>query len=154
MAEEDLGLDDDEYQQRRPAAHGFGNQSHRLVTGSIKASLPLLKINVPLSISTHDIFDVFSAVSSKEKFQIIEMEQTIATAVNKEPFSLKRMFLKCLPFTEDKGGNMTSESPISAVRLQISINDVKGCRKIFLKGLYGDSELLKQFIAQFRIKLQ
>jgi len=27
------------------------------------------------------------------------MDQTIATAVNKEPFSLKQMLLKCLPFT-------------------------------------------------------
>ncbi len=48
---------------------------------------------------------------------------------------------------------MTGGSPISAVRLQISINDVKGCRKITLKGLYGDSELLKSFISQFRQKL-
>ena len=81
------------------------------------------------------------------------MEQTIATAVNKEPFSLKRMFLKCLPFSSDKGGNMTNGSPISAVRLHILVNDVKGCRKITLKGLYGDSELLKTFISQFRIKI-
>ena len=83
------------------------------------------------------------------------MEQTIATAVNKEPFSLRKMFLKCLPFAEAKGGsdNMTNNSPISAVRLQITVNDVKGCRKITLKGLYGDSELLKTFITQFRIKL-
>ena len=67
-------------------------------TGSIKSSLPVLKINVPLSLTTHDIFDVFSFVSGKAKFQVIEMEQTIATAVNKEPFSLRKMFLKCLPF--------------------------------------------------------
>lgn len=68
---------------------------------------------------------------------MIEMEQTIATAVNKEPFSLKKMFLKCLPFSED-GKNMAGGSPITAVRLQISVNDVKGCRKLILKGLYGD----------------
>jgi len=110
--------------------------------GSIRASLPLLKINVPLSISTQDIFDIFQVVSGKEKFQIIELEQTIATAVNKEPFSLKKMFLKCVPFA-DGGRAMNGSSPISAVRLQITINDVKGCRKIILKGLYGDSELLK-----------
>ena len=144
MSEEDLGLDDD-YRDR--STSGFGNHSNRINTGSIKTCLPLLKINVPLTFSTHDIFDLFSAVSAKEKFQIIEMEQTIATAVNKEPFSLKRMFLKCLPFSEGKGGNMTSESPISAVRLHIIVNDVKGCRKITLKGLYGDSELLKTFIS-------
>jgi|LakMenEpi03Oct11_1017367.scaffolds.fasta_scaffold74042_1 hypothetical protein len=51
------------------------------------------------------------------------MEQTIATAVNKEPFSIKRMLLKCFPFTENGGrktgrdAEFTNESPISAVRL-------------------------------------
>ena len=121
---------------------------------------------MPLSLTTHDIFDVFSFVSNKAKFQVIEMEQTIATAVNKEPFSLRKMFLKCLPSFQQqdttKGamggsrpsqGNLTNNSPISAVRLQITVNDVKGCRKITLKGLYGDAELLKNFIAAFRVKL-
>ena len=119
MAEEDLGLEDFQPNQRTHAA-GFGSHQ-RLSTATIKSSLPVLKINVPLSISTHDIFDVFSFVSGKTKFQVIEMEQTIATAVNKEPFSLRKMFLKCLPFQESGGkgsdGNMTSNSPISAVRL-------------------------------------
>lgn len=50
-------------------------------------------------------------------------------------------------------GNLTNNSPISAVRLHVTVNDVKGCRKIILKGLYGDGELLKTFIATFRIKL-
>ena len=45
--------------------------------------------------SARDIFDIFTIVSAKEKFQVIEMEQSIATAVNKEPFSLKKMFMKC-----------------------------------------------------------
>ena len=114
MAEEDLGLDFDSY-DRKPAS-GFGNHN-RITTGSIKSSLPLLKINVPLSTSTHDVFDIFTTVSGKEKFQVIEMEQTIATAVNKEPFSLRRMFLKCLPFADGKGGESMSNAPISAVRL-------------------------------------
>ena len=154
MVEEDLGLEEEEFSNRRAQA-GFGNHSNRMSTSTIKTSLPLLKINVPLTLSTHDIFDVFSVVSGKTKFQIIEMEQTIATAVNKEPFSLKRMFMKCLPFTEgnQEAGSMVSNSPISAVRLQITVNDTKGCRKIILKGLYGDSELLKSFISQFRIRL-
>ena len=58
--------------------------------------------------SARDIFDIFTIVSAKEKFQVIEMEQSIATAVNKEPFSLKKMFMKCLPFQEGADGNMTS----------------------------------------------
>ena len=153
MAEEDLGLDEDYQQNRRVSAAGFGSQGS-MITGSIRTSLPLLKINVPLSLSTHDVFQIFSSVSQKEKFQIIEMEENIATAVNKEPFSLRKMFLKCLPFVENKNGGLQTNSPISAVRLYIMVNDLKGCRKITLKGLYGDSELLKRFFAQFRAKLQ
>jgi len=60
------------------------------------------------------------------------------------------MLMNCLPVNHEKkgsDGNMTEASPISAVRLQITVNDIKGCRKIFLKGLYGDSELLKSFMA-------
>ena len=78
MIEEDLGLDDQQQnrnQRNVGGAVGFGGGgSMRMTTGSIKSSLPLLKINVPLSMSTHDIFDIFSIVSGKEKFQIIEME--------------------------------------------------------------------------------
>ena len=48
---------------------------------------------------------------------------------------------------------MAGGSPISAVRLHITVNDVKGCRKIILKGLYGDSDLLKAFICLFRQRL-
>ena len=65
------------------------------------------------------------------------MEANIATAVNKEPFSIKRMFLRCLPFSDLKKEHH-SESFISAIRLQINVNEVKCCRKLTLKGLYGE----------------
>lgn len=67
MVEEDLGLEEATGGRRMSAASGFGNHQ-RMMSGSIKASLPLLKINVPLSLSTHDVFDVFTLVSAKEKF--------------------------------------------------------------------------------------
>jgi hypothetical protein len=70
---------------------------------------------------------------------VIEMESNLATAVNKEPFSIKRMFLRCLPFSGDSKKEQPNESTISAVRLQISVNEAKCCRKITVKGLYGDS---------------
>ena len=44
-------------------------------------------------------------------------------------------------------------SPISAVRLQISVNDAKACRKITLKGLYGEKELLENFINTFKTQI-
>lgn len=42
--------------------------------------------------------EVFMNVSKQTSFEIIEMEHSIATAVNKEPFSITKMLLKCLPF--------------------------------------------------------
>jgi hypothetical protein len=72
--------------------------------------------------------------------------------VNKENVSFKQMLLKCLPFTQSGAKTEDKESPISAVRLQLSVNDIKGCRKVALKGLYGDQALLKQFIDNFRAR--
>ena len=79
------------------------------------------------------------------------------------------MLLKCLPCSTKELGNSTEfteiedmsvqsarptdQSTISAVRLQISINEIKCCRKIALKGLYGDQTLLKNFIGVFRNKI-
>ena len=84
------------------------------------------------------------------------------------------MLLKCLPCSASVNGhkelenspefseldNMSMNSSkqndqatISAVRLQISINEVKCCRKLAVKGLYGDHVLLKNFISLFRKKI-
>ena len=43
---------------------------------------------------------------------------------------------------------------ISAIRLQISVNEAKCCRKIALKGLYGDPVKLSEFTQAFKVKIQ
>lgn len=137
-------------------SHLDTSHSSGLASIALNTNLPVLKLNVPLSLTHNDIFEVFTDISRKEKFQVIEMEQTIATAVNKEPFSLKRIFMKCFPFSESgtrKGSQTPRDSPITAIRLQISVNEVKGCRKLTLKGLYGDTELLRAFIQGFRNRM-
>jgi len=102
--EEDVGVGVDQSQdfigdtdrsQSQQLDTSFGTGMTAL---SLQTNLPILKLNVPLQLTHSDIFEVFSDVSLKEKFQVIEMEQTIATAVNKEPFSLKQLFMKCFPF--------------------------------------------------------
>jgi hypothetical protein len=80
------------------------------------------------------------------------MEQSFATAVNKEPFSLKRMFMRCIPFSEFKK-EQSQESFISAIRVQINVNEIKCCRKITLKGLYGEYNRLQQFSNVFRTSI-
>ena len=74
MMEEDLGVESGQMGKRPRTPGGFGGGSSLRVVGSIKTSLPMLKINVPLTLSTHDIFNIFTNVSQKEKFQVIEME--------------------------------------------------------------------------------
>ena len=64
---------------------------------SIKPSLPSMKVNVPLALTSNKVFEMFSLLSKSTSFEIIEMEQSIATAVNKEPFSIRKMLLNCLP---------------------------------------------------------
>lgn len=77
-----------------------------------------LKLNAPLAMPMNQIFEVFALVAKKSEFQIIEMEQTMATAVNKEPFSLKKMFLSCVPFqSREQRLNEGPENSITAIRL-------------------------------------
>jgi len=47
------------------------------------------------------------------------------------------MFLRCIPF-QDFNREQPSENFISAIRLTISVNEIKCCRKMTLKGLYGE----------------
>ena len=89
---------------------GSLNQS---MSYTIKQSLPVLKLNVPISVTSNKIFEVFMLISKQTSFEIIEMEQSIATAVNKEPFSLTKMLLKCLPFQGVITGN-AKKGPIGS----------------------------------------
>ena len=116
----------------------------------MKPQLPHIKINVPMVVTSNDVYEIFTAVCRHNDFQIIEMDQNIATAVNKEPFSFKKILQRCIPFSDK---SKESESIISALRLQISINDVKCCRKVSLKGLYGDHSKLQGFVGTFKNKL-
>lgn len=93
-------------------------------------------------------------VSKSKSFQIIEMEANLATAVNKEPFSFRKMFLRCLPFNSDSKHETPNEATISAIRLQITVNEAKCCRKIAVKGLYGDQVRLQEFTQAFKDSIQ
>ena len=60
--------------------------------------------------------------------------------------------MRCIPFQDQRREN-PQESFISAVRLQIAVNEVKVCRKITLKGLYGEQTRLHSFVDYFSAKL-
>jgi hypothetical protein len=69
--------------------------------------------------------------------------------VFKEPFSMKRFFFKCIPVF---GGD--DDDSVSAIRIMISVNESKSCRKITLKGLYGNFVAIRTFFKFFNRKIQ
>ena len=83
----------------RPVKYKAGHNHFSMKQGQ----LPSLKLNVPLALTSSEIFESFSHVCRSQKFQIIEMDAQLATAVNKEPFSIKKMFLRCIPFSSLTG---------------------------------------------------
>ena len=88
-----------------------------------KDQFPLVNYYVPLLISTNSIIDIFKQTSKQQKFHIIECDPCFATAVYKEPFSVKKWLFKCLPVF---GGEEAEERlSVSAVRIMISVNEVK-----------------------------
>lgn len=105
----------------------------------LKSSLPCLKLHIPLSISCAHLLNLFHAVANQQSFQVIEAEENVATAVSKDLFSFKKIFSKCFPTRKEEDDSMC------AIKLQISVNEAKGCRRVVLKGLSGDYSRLQQF---------
>jgi hypothetical protein len=62
------------------------------------------------------------------------------------------MFMRCIPFSDMKR-EQPNESFISAIKLEIRVNEVKCCRKIILKGVYGEYNRLLDFVTQFKAKI-
>ena len=47
-----------------------------------------------------------------------------------------------------------SDDSVSAVRVFISVNEERSCRKVTLKGLYGDYKIIRTFFKFFNRKIQ
>ena len=102
-----------------------------------------------IKVSSDDILGLFAKISQNLGFQLIEREANFATSVYKAPFSFKNIFKKCLPPRNGPAGQS-----LSAIRLQIMIDEQSQLKKIFLKSLYGDNAILTQFIIQFKAKFK
>ncbi|CAG9313575.1 unnamed protein product [Blepharisma stoltei] len=109
--------------------------------------MPSFKIDMPFSVSSSTILDVFTKVASRKRFQVIEKTSNIATAVHKEGYGLKDILLCCLPAEERQKGIM------SAVRLSISINERNCTRTIILKGIYGLPHTICPVVEDFKNKI-
>lgn len=130
--------------------NGFADASTRAYPqDGDETKLPVVNYFVPLVVSTSSIMDVFQQTSKQQKFQVIEKEDAFSTAVFKEAFSLKSYIFKCIPVW----GNSEDDS-VSAVRVFISVNEEKSCRKVTLKGLYGNFKTIRMFFKFFNRKIQ
>ena len=116
-----------------------------------ESKLPVVNYFVPLLVSPTSIMDIFKQVSKQQNFQIIEKKESYATAVFKEPFSFKKFIFKCVPVFGEDGDE---DGSVSAIRILISVNEAKSCRKICLQGLYGNYAALKTFFKFFNRKIQ
>jgi len=116
-----------------------------------KSQLPLVNYYVPLLMSTNAIIDLFKQTSKQQNFQVIECQQSFATAVFKEPFSVKRWLFRCLPVFGGEEGD--EDNSVSAVRMIITVNESKAWRKITIKGLYGKMSVIRNFIKFYNRKI-
>jgi hypothetical protein len=138
-SDKDIGVDFDE------ATSGTVSQKDP------ESQLPLVNYFVPLLVSPNSIFDIFMIVWKLQNFQIIEKEEEYSTAVFKEPFSFKKILFKWVPIF---GGEDSEDGSMSAIRILISVNESKSCRKVTIKGLYGNYHNIRTFFKIFNRKIQ
>lgn len=91
--------------------------------------LPSTKIICPLSIQLSTIHQVFQKTAEKSGFGIIESEENYSTAVYRKFFSIKKILSCCFTVNID--------DDITAVKLEVLLNEEKCVRQVRLKGLYG-----------------
>ena len=95
--------------------------------------------------------DMFKQTCKQLCFAIIECDSNFGTCVEKEQQSFKQWLFKCLPvFGSDKG----DDDQLTAIRIMVSVNETKSCRKIILKGLKGRPFLIKNFIKVYNRKIK
>jgi hypothetical protein len=110
--------------------------------------LPHFKINLPLGASSSKILEIFVKAAAKKRFQVIEQNGTMATAVFKAGFNLRSLILCCL------SQEAREQATVSAVRLAISVNEQKCMRTVLCKGLYGYPQIIMLLLSEIKVKLE
>jgi hypothetical protein len=117
------------------------------LTDNIEHFLPSCTRELSFSFPTTDIFDIFSTSSSKKRFQVIEKNSSMATAVYRERYSFKNILLCCLP------PEQRQQTVLSAARLCINVNETACKRVVTLKGIYGYPQVILPLISDFLSRL-
>lgn len=95
--------------------------------------LPVSNLTCPLQVQIKDVHQIFQQTAAKLGFGIIEAEENFSTAVYRKCCSIKRVLSLCCPVQDHN---------ITAVKLEVSLNEAKCVRQIKVKGVYGVSCLL------------
>ncbi len=116
----------------------LGNYILRSSSGSFDTShestLPGARVECPLSVALATIHRIFQLVARKSGFEIIEEDEGAATAVYRRAFSLKRLVSCC---TKCFRSPSAEDDDISAIKLEVELNEAKFMRLAKLRGLYG-----------------
>jgi hypothetical protein len=109
--------------------------------------LPDYRTDLPFHVSINKILDTFEQTCAAAHFQIIEQGGAVATAVRRERIRLIDVILCC--FSHEK-----RIQAVTAIRLQVSVNESQHTRTVLLKGVYGDSTTMIEFIEGFKVRLE
>lgn len=117
------------------------------LTDNIEQFLPNYSRELPFSFPTTEIFDIFTTSAQKKRFQVIERNSTMATAVYKERYSFKNILLCCLT------PEQRQKTILSAVRIHINVNEAACTRIVHVKGIYGFPQVIMPLISDFQSRL-
>lgn len=133
-----------------------------------------MKVNVPLAVTSRTIFDLFNQLSRQYGFEVIENDQHFATSVHRgdSSYSISKIFKGCIPFQavgqtgdhqelvddvsfEGQRASIAQQQPtLTAIRMSLSVDEIKCCRKVTIKKVYGNHlQPVRDMIQAFKKKL-
>lgn len=90
--------------------------------------LPSATLTSPLQVQVRDLHQFFQQCVTKLGFGIIESEESYSTAVYRKCCSVKRILSLCCA---------VQDHDITAVKMEVSLNEAKCVRQVKIKGVYG-----------------
>ena len=108
----------------------------------IEKIMPHYKNDMPYSVSIYNIVNSYTKSCQKHKFIITEQTPTACTAYYTQQCSVKTLLNCCL--------GKKSKKKVTSARLIIGTNSRSQLRTIYIKGLFGDSNLISKLIGTFK----
>mmetsp|Transcript_52259 Transcript_52259/g.59725 ORF Transcript_52259/g.59725 Transcript_52259/m.59725 type:complete len:604 (+) Transcript_52259:83-1894(+) len=117
------------------------------------SSLASFRKYVHFRISSQEIFDIFESLAKKKSYHVIEINHKFATIICRESGGLLsnlKSLMKCAPLASAQ----KEKTPVTAMKLMVTVDQAKCMRVIQFKGLYGCNETVRLFYRDFEAKLQ